>query len=104
MGEVIFLDQVVIRIDEVEAVPNAVRLVVAQNALARAFEQQASARRQLAPAMLRIVVVVGKIAVLDPQRAAVARHQPGGKAPGFQKANRDVDAAFEQDANPGLLE
>ena len=104
VGEVVVLDQIIIRLDEVQAIPHAVGFIAPQDTLAGAFEQNAAARGQLAPAMLRVVVVVGEIAALDEQRPAIARHESGGKASRLEVADRHIRTAFEQDADARLLQ
>src|SRR5207302_10253368 len=94
-GNVIVLDQVLVRLDEVETVPDTVGFGVPHNALPDVVEQQTAPWRQLAPAMLRVVVVVGEVAAFDEQRPAVARDQTGGKAARLEVANRHVHTAFE---------
>src|SRR5262245_65997023 len=63
--EVVVGDQVIVAVDQVDAVPDLVGLVVLEDAVANAGEQDAAAGRQLAPAVGGVVVVGGEVAALD---------------------------------------
>src|SRR4029079_17410713 len=90
--ESIVFDQDLVRLKEIETIPDTVCFGVADDALPDAFESQPAAGRQFAPAVFGVVVVVGEVAGLDEQRLAVAREQSGGKTSRLQVANRDVHA------------
>jgi hypothetical protein len=72
--EVVLLNRILVGLDQVQSIPNAVSMIPAENAAVSALEQDTAARRKFAPAMFGIVIVVGEIAVLDQQIARVARH------------------------------
>src|SRR5439155_7372326 len=80
-GEIVVLDQILVRLDQVQTVPDTVCFGVPHHALADAFEQQPATRRQLAPAVFGIVIIVREVAALDEHGAGVAREQSSGKTP-----------------------
>src|SRR5690606_31011750 len=65
MGEVIALNQVIRRTNQMERIPHLIGFVFADNTVTYLLKHQTSPRRQLSPPMTRIVIVMRKITLLD---------------------------------------
>src|SRR5262249_52316748 len=104
VGEIVVGDEVVVAVDQVDAVPDLVGLVLLEDAAVDAGEEDAAARRQLAPTVGGIVVVGGEVAVLDSPGRGVRRRQANGETLHPEISDDDVGAAIGVDTGPSDFE
>jgi hypothetical protein len=84
-----------------QTVPNTVGPIPAEDTLPDLLAANAASRRQLAPTMVRVVIVVGKIAAADRYGLGPADDQAGGKAADVDILQAHIVGAFDQDARTG---
>ena len=99
MGEVVFLHQIIVGVFHPAGVPDAVGLVLAERAMIAEQKDDAAVEAEFSPACLRIVKVVGEVAVLDGPMAAVFDFQSDVPALGIDVPERHVRDAVSRDAH-----
>src|SRR5262249_212336 len=99
--KIAILDQVVVRIDQVERIPHPVGARMTNHALPDALAQNATARGQLAPTVLRVVVIIRKITIADRDGRGLADQEPRGKAVRAKIGHGHSCRSLEAHPNPG---